>query len=189
MKAQTNPKKPHNNLEIYWTLFVHEEWSMLLAATSRGLCYVGSLNKSLEELANWVESRFPGSSLIQDDQRLQPYATELLEYFQGKRKSFTVPYEFNGTPFQLAVWNALCEIPYGQTQSYSDIANYIRNPASVRAVGAAIGSNSILITIPCHRVIGKNGSLTGYRGGLDMKTKLLQLESESAIADGNVLHA
>jgi methylated-DNA-[protein]-cysteine S-methyltransferase len=77
------------------------------------------------------------------------------------------------------VWNALCEIPYGQTQSYSDIANYIAKPASVRAVGTAIGANPVLISVPCHRVIGKNGSLTGYRGGLDMKTKLLQLENEN----------
>ena len=173
MKVQTDSL-------IYWTLLKNENWNLYLAATSRGLCYVGSQNKQLEELTDWVRSRFPGSKLVQEDEKLQPYATQLTEYFQGKRKSFTVPFDLQGTPFQLAVWNALCEIPYGQTQSYSDIANDIQKPASVRAVGAAIGANPLLISVPCHRVIGKNGSLTGYRGGLEMKTQLLQLENESA---------
>jgi methylated-DNA-[protein]-cysteine S-methyltransferase len=166
-----------NNPTIYWTWLVHEYWNIYMAATSNGLCYVGSQNKPFELLADWAAGRFPGSSLVQDDERLQPYASELIEYFLGERKSFTVPFDCHGTSFQLAVWNALCNIPYGQTRSYSDIANQIHKPASVRAVGAAIGANPVLITVPCHRVIGKNGSLTGYRGGLDMKMKLLQLES------------
>lgn len=182
MKAKTN-------LTIGWTLLVHESWNIYMAATSKGLCYVGSHNKSFEELAHWVEKRFPGSSLVQADEKLQPYVSELIEYFQGKRKRFTVAFDLQGTPFQIAVWNALCEIPYGQIQSYSDIANHIQKPASVRAVGAAIGANPVLITVPCHRVIGKNGALTGYRGGLDMKTKLLQLESENATLEGSLLHA
>jgi methylated-DNA-[protein]-cysteine S-methyltransferase len=167
------------NPVIYWTLLVYEDWNIYIAATPKGLCYVGSQNKPYEQLADWANRRFTGSVLVQDDEQLQPYAAELREYFQGKRKTFTVPFDFRGTAFQLAVWNALCEIPYGQTQSYSDIANYIAKPASVRAVGTAIGANPVLISVPCHRVIGKNGSLTGYRGGLDMKTKLLQLENEN----------
>jgi methylated-DNA-[protein]-cysteine S-methyltransferase len=104
----------------------------------------------------------------------------LTQYLQGKRKDFSLPFDYHGTTFQLAVWNALCKIPYGKTQSYSDFANYIQKPVSVRAVGTAIGANPILISVPCHRVIGKNGSLTGYRGGLEMKTKLLQLEQSWA---------
>ena len=98
---------------------------------------------------------------------------------KGKEQTFTVSFDYKGTAFQLAVWNALCEIPYGQTTSYSDIANSINKPTAVRAVGAAIGANPVLITVPCHRVVGKNGSLTGYRGGLEMKTQLLDLEKES----------
>ncbi len=148
-----------------------------------------SQNKSFEELSDWAKSRFPGSVLVQDDKKLQPYAAELIEYLQGKRRSFTVPFDFHGTAFQIAVWNALCEIPYGQTQSYSDIANYIQKPAAVRAVGAAIGANPVLITVPCHRVIGKNGSLTGYRGGLDMKTQLLHLERENSWVERSTLRA
>ncbi|MEH7255254.1 methylated-DNA--[protein]-cysteine S-methyltransferase, partial [Neobacillus niacini] len=139
-------------------------------------CYVGSKNKSFEELSYWAEKRFPGSPLVEDGEKLELYAAELIEYFEGNRKNFSVPFDYHGTEFQVAVWNALCEIPFGETKSYSDIANYINKPAAVRAVGAAIGANPVLITVPCHRVVGKNGSLTGYRGGLEMKTQLLDLE-------------
>jgi methylated-DNA-[protein]-cysteine S-methyltransferase len=161
---------------IYWSLLTHEDWNLYIAATSKGLCYVGSHNQPVAELISWAGNRFPGSSIVEEATFLQPYAKELIEYFQGERTSFTIPFDLQGTAFQMAVWNALCDIPYGETQSYSDIAHAIQKPASVRAVGAAIGANPILITIPCHRVIGKNGALTGYRGGLDMKVKLLQLE-------------
>ncbi|KAF6655860.1 methylated-DNA--[protein]-cysteine S-methyltransferase [Paenibacillus polymyxa] len=164
------------NKTIYWSLLVHEDWNLYIAATSEGLCYVGSLNQPVEELLTWAGSRFPGSPLVEEVTILQPYAKELIEYLQGERTRFTFPFDFQGTAFQMAVWNALCNIPYGETQSYSDIANAIQKPNSVRAVGTAIGANPILVTIPCHRVIGKNGALTGYRGGLDMKVKLLQLE-------------
>lgn len=170
----------NHNSTVSWTLLVHEQWQMYLAATSEGLCYVGSQDKPFAELSAWVMSRFPNSMLVQDDEKLQPYAAELVEYLQGRRQRFTIPFDVHGTSFQVAVWNALREIPYGQTQSYSDIANHLQKPAAVRAVGAAIGANPVLITVPCHRVIGKNGALTGYRGGLDMKKQLLQLESESS---------
>ncbi|WP_433943015.1 methylated-DNA--[protein]-cysteine S-methyltransferase [Paenibacillus sp. SN-8-1] len=161
---------------IYWARFEHDNWNVYMAATSNGLCYIGSDHKPYEEMADWVSRRFPGSTLIRDDATMQPYVTELREYLQGERKQFDAPCDCKGTPFQVAVWNALCEIPYGETRSYSDIALLIQRPASVRAVGTAIGANPVLISIPCHRVIGKNGSLTGYRGGLEMKTKLLDLE-------------
>ena len=161
---------------IYWTLLTHENWNIHIAATTKGICYVGSQNQSLDELLNWARVRTPGNILICDNEKMRPYATELIEYFQGSREYFTFPLDFQGTPFQLAVWSALCNIPYGQTQSYSEIAEQIKKPTAVRAVGTAIGANPILITVPCHRVIGKNGALTGYRGGIDMKTELLQLE-------------
>lgn len=177
------------NLPIYWAILTHEEWNMHIAATSEGLFYVGSQNQPFEDLAEWAKARFTGSSLIQNDDKLQPYTIELIEYLQGARKSFTLPFDFHCTSFQLAVWNALCSIPYGQTKSYSDIAIQIQRPAAVRAVGAAIGANPVLITVPCHRVIGKNGALTGYRGGLDMKTKLLQLERDGLLVEGGLQHA
>lgn len=101
---------------------------------------------------------------------------ELEEYFAGKRKIFSVPLSLHGTAFQLLVWNALCQIPYGHTLSYSDIATVIGNPKACRAVGMANNRNPVMIIVPCHRVIGKNGSLVGYGGGLDIKKKLLELE-------------
>ncbi|MCL6572592.1 MAG: methylated-DNA--[protein]-cysteine S-methyltransferase [Bacillus sp. (in: Bacteria)] len=169
MESQTKPT-------IYWSVLKHKDWKIYIASTSKGLCYVGSQNMSFEELATWSLKRFPGSPLVEDGEKLQSYTVELIEYLEGKRKNFTIPFDYRGTEFQLAVWKALCEIPYGQRKSYSDIANYINKPAAVRAVGAAIGANPVLIIVPCHRVVGKNGSLTGYRGGLDMKTKLLDME-------------
>ncbi|USB31807.1 methylated-DNA--[protein]-cysteine S-methyltransferase [Paenibacillus sp. YPG26] len=165
--------------QIYWTRFVHNNWDLFMAATIKGLCYVGSDHRPFDEMADWVSRRLPGSLLIQDDARMESYVRELREYLQGERKQFAEACDFRGTPFQVAVWNALGEIPYGETRSYSDLALHIQRPSSVRAVGTAIGANPVLITVPCHRVIGKNGSLTGYRGGLEMKTRLLQLEQLS----------
>lgn len=101
---------------------------------------------------------------------------ELDEYFSGKRKTFSVPVRISGTPFQNLVWKALLQIPYGQTRSYEDIAIQIGNPKACRAIGMANNRNNIGILIPCHRVIGKNGSLVGYAGGLDKKVALLELE-------------
>ena len=143
---------------LYWSLLKFKEWNFYISSASKGLVFVGSQNKPFEELSEWAKKRFPGSPLVEDGEKLEPYAVEITQYLEGKRKTFTIPFDYNGTEFQLAVWNALCEIPYGQTKSYSDIANYINKPAAVRAVGAAIGANPVLITVPCHRVVGKNGS-------------------------------
>ncbi|MFC5652635.1 methylated-DNA--[protein]-cysteine S-methyltransferase [Paenibacillus solisilvae] len=169
-----------SDLPVYWSLLIHQDWRLHIAATAKGLCFVGSQNHNFEEMSEWSKACFPGSTLIQDDAKLEPFAAELIEYLQGSRKNFTIPFDFYGTPFQLSVWNALCKVPYGETASYSDIAEQIQRPAAVRAVGAAIGANPVLITVPCHRVIGKGGALTGYRGGLDMKTLLLQLEQDGS---------
>ncbi|QED46251.1 methylated-DNA--[protein]-cysteine S-methyltransferase [Cytobacillus dafuensis] len=168
-----------NKPALYWSLLEFRDWNFYIASTSKGLCYVGSQNKPFEELSEWAKKRFPESPLIEDNKKLEPYAIEIIGYLKGKRKAFTIPFDFHGTAFQLSVWNALCEIPYGQTKSYSEIASHINKPAAVRAVGSAIGANPVLITVPCHRVVGKNGTLTGYRGGLEMKTRLLDIEREA----------
>ncbi|MFC4303824.1 methylated-DNA--[protein]-cysteine S-methyltransferase [Cohnella boryungensis] len=161
---------------IYWSLTTYGDWSLYLAATAAGLTYVGSPNQPFEQLSAWVDARHPGKTLIRSDDHLHPYASQLADYFQGSLQRFTISVDLPGTPFQQAVWDALQRIPYGRTCSYSDIAEAIERPAAVRAVGAAIGANPVLITVPCHRVIGKGGALTGYRGGMEMKVKLLQLE-------------
>ncbi|EXJ12801.1 methylated-DNA--[protein]-cysteine S-methyltransferase [Nitrincola nitratireducens] len=106
---------------------------------------------------------------------------QLDEYFAGKRTSFTLPLAAKGTVFQQSVWQALCEIPYGETWSYQQIADAIGNPKAVRAVGLANGKNPISIIVPCHRVIGKSGKLTGYAGGLSRKASLLELEKMKSL--------
>lgn len=106
-------------------------------------------------------------------------ARELKEYFEGKRKEFTVPVAFEGTDFQKLVWNELLKIPYGESRSYGEIASAIGKPSAMRAVGMANARNKIAIIAPCHRVIGSNGKLTGYAGGLERKKFLLELESRN----------
>lgn len=103
---------------------------------------------------------------------------QLKEYFEGRRKTFDLPLNPKGTDFQKKVWQALCEIPYGETRTYKQIAEQCGNPKASRAVGMANNKNPIGIVIPCHRVIGANGALTGYAGGLDKKQKLLNLEKK-----------
>ncbi len=118
------------------------------------------------------------ATLVEDpDQPILTAAkTQLEEYFAGQRTGFDLPLDFAGTPFQKSVWQALLRIPYGQTRTYRDIALAIGNPKAVRAVGAANGRNPISIIAPCHRVIGMNGKLVGFAGGLARKEILLKIE-------------
>lgn len=178
-QTQTPPQLATKASPLYWGLLSHGGWQMHVAADDQGLAFVGSQAAPIEELQAWAAARRPASPLVRDDERLSPYIAQLCSYLDGACTAFTIPLSLRGTPFQEEVWQALREVPYGQTASYSDIATRIRRPAAVRAVGAAIGANPVLITIPCHRVIGKRGALTGYRGGLDMKAKLLELEGIS----------
>jgi methylated-DNA-[protein]-cysteine S-methyltransferase len=161
---------------VYWTNLQDENWHMLVAATDRGLCYVHTSNESFELLVDRVSRSFPDHELMQDDDNMRPYTIQLTEYLQGRRRGFDLPLDLKGTDFQQSVWRALLDIPHGHTVSYSHIAASSGNPRAVRAVGAAIGANPVLIVVPCHRVIGKNGTLTGYRGGMKAKAGLLKLE-------------
>jgi len=110
------------------------------------------------------------------DAVLASCASQLKDYFAARRRRFELPLAARGTAFQQSVWSALARIPYGELRSYRDIARAIGNPAAVRAVGAANGRNPLPIVVPCHRVIGSNGALTGFAGGLAIKTYLLELE-------------
>ena len=110
------------------------------------------------------------------DEVLERSAEQLREYFAGQRKVFDLPLAPHGTAFQRSVWDALAAIPWGELRSYADIARAIEKPKAVRAVGAANGRNPLPIVVPCHRVIGSDGSLTGFAGGLDIKRQLLDLE-------------
>jgi methylated-DNA-[protein]-cysteine S-methyltransferase len=110
---------------------------------------------------------------------LQKAAQELQEYFEGKRTEFSFPIHAEGTAFQQSVWNALLDIPFGETKTYGEIAHAVDNPKGSRAVGMACNKNPIMIAVPCHRVLGAGGSLTGYAGGLNVKQTLLELEQQN----------
>lgn len=116
---------------------------------------------------------------INETELLKKAIKQLNEYLDGKRKSFDLPLEPRGTEFQKKVWNALKEIPFGETRSYGEVAKIIGNEKAARAIGMANNKNQIAIIVPCHRVIGANGKLVGYAGGLDLKEKLLKLESNN----------
>jgi methylated-DNA-[protein]-cysteine S-methyltransferase len=138
-----------------------------LAADAEGLRQIDFLGAEPRPLpAGWVH----------DAQRLAPVVEQLRSYFAGTLREFDLPLAPQGTPFQRGVWSRLCEIPYGETTSYGELARRVGNPKASRAVGLANGRNPIPIVIPCHRVIGSNGSLTGYGGGLPIKEHLLALE-------------
>lgn len=125
----------------------------------------------------WEEQNVPYTAKL--DGVLKLTVTQLKEYFAGKRNSFEIPLDLTGTDFQKSVWKSLQKIPFGKTTSYKDLALKLKNEKAVRAVGTANGRNPICIIIPCHRVIGSNGSLTGFSGGLDRKKKLLELEGHT----------
>lgn len=162
---------------IEWAVFENVHWRLYMARTTLGLCYIGSPGAAFEDMEKSIRKRFPLAQLHENTSSLKPYILELDAYFNGTRTTFELPVDVKGTPFQQEVWKALSRIPYGETVSYSDIAALINRPTAVRAVGTAIGANPVLIAVPCHRVIGKSGAMTGYRGGLDLKSFLLHLET------------
>jgi methylated-DNA-[protein]-cysteine S-methyltransferase len=128
------------------------------------------------------EAAEQGSDWKRDDGALAAARRQLEEYFAGKRSAFDLSLAMEGTPFQRRVWTALTEIPFGKTVAYSDIARRIGKPSASRAVGAANGRNPIAIVVPCHRVIGADGSLTGYGGGEARKKFLLELETPTLLS-------
>lgn len=139
----------------------------------------------IRENGQAITALFLGKQPLQPNETLQntpllmEAATQLEEYMAGKRKAFTLPLEPKGTPFQQRVWKALIDIPYGETRSYKQIAQAVNCPSGYRAVGMANNKNPIAIVIPCHRVVGSGGTLTGYAYGLSMKEELLALEGAS----------
>ena len=154
--------------EVQW-LFESKLTRLYLVASETGLKSI-LWRKQKAPMAPSLDGSEPAVKVLKQAVR------ELDEYFAGKRKSFDVRLDLQGTPFQLKVWKALQQIPYGKTWSYSELAVRVKQPTAVRAVGAANGQNPLSIIVPCHRVISSGGGLTGYSGGLGIKAKLLQLE-------------
>lgn len=141
---------------------------LLIAASRQGLCCLQFQGKQPRPEKNeiWIES----------EEHLRPYQEQIEAYFRGELREFTCKLDLQGTAFQKKCWQALCRIPYGQTCSYAEIAEAVGSPRAFRAVGQANHNNPVAIVVPCHRVVGANGTLTGYGGGLDVKEKLLRLE-------------
>ncbi|MFZ1729756.1 MAG: methylated-DNA--[protein]-cysteine S-methyltransferase [Bacteroidota bacterium] len=148
-----------------------------IATCDGALCYLGFEYKGYrEEMYEWLARYLKIFEVKPEHGEHSSVQLQLEKYFQGKLKKFRVKTHLFGTDFQLQAWTALRVIPYGSTVSYRSIAEAIGNPDASRAAGGAIGKNPISIIIPCHRVIGEDGSLTGYAGGIERKKKLLQLE-------------
>jgi methylated-DNA-[protein]-cysteine S-methyltransferase len=156
--------------DIYYTRFESPVGPLLLAGDRKALRCVSfeSGKRSAAPQKDWKQNRAAFAEVIR----------QLQAYFRGELKEFDVPLAMEGTEFQLRVWKELRAIPYGETISYAQLAGRIGNPKAVRAVGLANGSNPIPIIVPCHRVIGSDGSLTGFGGGLPTKKMLLELENK-----------
>jgi methylated-DNA-[protein]-cysteine S-methyltransferase len=175
-------------MEFFWHIYESEWGNFLIVSSHKGLIKVTLPGESIAIVLNKLsQSRetimtFKNTSLIQRTKR------QLEEYFSGKRENFYLELDARGTEFQKKVWKALEKIPYGKTCSYQDIAQNISQPKAMRAIGMANNKNPIPLIVPCHRVIGKNGDLVGFGGGLELKKKLLDLESsvlrKKSLSDG-----
>ena len=149
---------------------------MLAAASARGICLLEFVDRRMLEAQLATVERRTGKIGVGETPLLAELRAQLREYFRGERTSFDIPIDAPGTPFQERVWAELRRIPIGQTRSYGEMARVVGAPESARAVARANGMNRVAIVIPCHRVIGADGALTGYAGGLDRKERLLRLE-------------
>ena len=152
---------------IYYTTVPSPVGTLRLTATERGLSRLHIGDRVPDPEPGWTPASAPFTEVT----------AQLEQYFRGERREFRLPLDLQGTAFELSVWNALSEIPYGTTISYGELARRLGKPGASRAVGAANGRNPVAIIVPCHRVVGSNGSLTGYGGGLPVKRALLDHES------------
>ncbi|MGG4402460.1 methylated-DNA--[protein]-cysteine S-methyltransferase [Paenibacillus amylolyticus] len=160
----------------------------VLLATEQGLCRVVMPNETLEDWNGWIQKVAPGVELEENEHALKQTGMMdwLQSYFAGELMAYTdaIPLDLIGTNFQQEVWRELGRVPYGEIRTYGDIAAAIGRPSAVRAVGAANGANPIPVLLPCHRIIGANRKLTGFRGGLEMKRRLLDIEQIEGVTDG-----
>lgn len=163
------------HIQYYKTKYAH----FILGAFENTLCLLDFRYRKMRTTVDNRLTRELGAKFIeQDDEVLQKTRKQLDEYFDCKRKEFTIPIRMVGTDFQKNVWHALMKVPYGTTLSYLQLAKTIHKKQAVRAVANANGANALALIIPCHRIIGNNGELTGYGGGLVLKKRLLALEQD-----------
>lgn len=157
--------------KLYASTVSWEGWVFRVLSSANGVRWLDLHPTSLESL----EAKL-GARIVPDDQQNELVLNEIHSYLRGEFRQFTVPVDLRGTEFQCDVWNTIAQIPYGKTISYGELAATIKRPKATRAVGQAVGANPVPIIIPCHRVIGSSGELTGFGGGLPLKERLLGLE-------------
>jgi len=172
---RTVPRRPKPLPEkLYGSTLSWEGWTFRVLSSGNGLRWIDLNSTSFDQLAETLSVR-----ILPDDQPNRAALDELHEYLRGERHTFSVALDIQGTPFRHSVWDALLSIPYGETRAYGDIAHALGKPSALRAVGQAVGANPIPIVVPCHRVVGKDGHLVGFGGGLPLKERLLNLERGS----------
>ncbi len=164
---------------IAWATMKSGIGTIRVAATPRGVCKIALGKETAEDFFGWLESHVGHAPRKPERSSLVALALDqIAEYLDGQRREFDLPLDVRGTEFQRRMWAAVAGIPYGETRTYAEVAAVIGKPKAVRAVGAANGANPLPLVVPCHRVVGSDGSLTGYGGGLDVKRKLLEMESK-----------
>jgi len=176
-KASYGPRG--SGAEIVYTIAPAAFGFLLTASTHLGVCWTG-IHECEEYLQSELRNDYASAGLIRDDAALGIVVTRILQFIEGSRTALYLPLDLRATPFQVAVWRELCAIPRGRTCSYGEIARKLGLPRAARAVGNANGSNPLAVLIPCHRVLGADGKLTGYRWGLECKRRLLELERITA---------
>ncbi|RXK17921.1 methylated-DNA--[protein]-cysteine S-methyltransferase [Macrococcus sp. DPC7161] len=166
-------------MTIYISEFDIQNVHHVLASTNKGVMYFAN-DDNKDDLLRRIQRYLKDETLIYGQAAYdfnEKYIKDIHLYYNKQLTIFDWTFDLYGTAFQKSVWQALIQVPFGKTSTYGEIANEIQNPKAVRAVGGAIGENPVFIAIPCHRIIGKNGKLTGFRGGLAMKRTLLDIES------------
>ena len=167
---------------IYYATYRTPWVSLLVASGAQGLVAVRFIPRGRKKPALvWLRKRHPGAKFAQSPEFNRKAIEELEAYSRGVRQTFTVPLDLHGSPFQEKVWQALSGIPFGETRSYADIARAVGSPKAFRAVGMANRTNPVCIVVPCHRVIGSDGDLCGFGGGLKLKRQLLDHEKRRRI--------
>jgi O-6-methylguanine DNA methyltransferase len=164
------------DVKIYCTSFETRIGSVYIASTEKGVCKISIPRESKKEFIKWIKQYFDYDAVVENKSRNKETIDQVSRYFNGKLVSFTCDIDLRGTPFQLRVWKEISKIPYGTVSAYKQIAKKVGVHSGYQAVGRAVGLNPLPIIIPCHRVMGTDGSLTGYAGGIKTKEFLLRLE-------------
>lgn len=170
-------QKGGKGMKIEYTITNCELGKMLVARTEKGVCAV-TFGDDEDFLLEKLTSEYPNAEISKNGTNLKEYVDLILENLAGKNKRIILPIDVQATAFQMQVWDALRKIPYGETLSYKQVAESLGNPKAVRAVARACATNKVAVVIPCHRVVGSNGSLSGYRWGIERKKKLIESEKK-----------